>query len=74
MNTLRSSQNLILKPSDNKRLANLCGKFDEHLKEIEHRLNITISNRSNHFRITGESSSISIGSNVLHSLFKLNLL
>ena len=71
MNTLRSSQNLILKPSDNKRLASLCGKFDEHLKEIEYRLNITISNRSNHFRITGESSSISIGSNVLHSLFKL---
>ena len=71
MNTLRSSQNLILEPSDNKRLANLCGKFDEHLKEIEYRLNIIISNRSNHFRITGESSSISIGSNVLHSLFKL---
>ena len=71
MNTLRSSQNLILKPSDNKRLANLCGKFDEHLKEIEYRLNITISNRSNHFRITGEPSSISIGSSVLHSLFKL---
>ena len=71
MNTLRSSQNLILKPSDNKRLASLCGKFDEHLKEIEYRLNITISNRSNHFRITGEPSSISIGSSVLHSLFKL---
>ena len=38
-------------PADNERLANLCGQFDEHLKQIESRLGVEISNRGNRFRV-----------------------
>ena len=33
-----------LEPADNERLANLCGPLDEHLRELERRLAVTISN------------------------------
>jgi phosphate starvation-inducible PhoH-like protein len=31
---------IVLEPADNIRLANLCGQFDEHLRQIERRLDI----------------------------------
>ena len=34
--------NLELEPADTERLANLCGQFDEHLKQIESRLQVDI--------------------------------
>ncbi len=40
-------------PADNNRLANLCGQFDEHLKQIEQRLDVQISNRGNQFLVAG---------------------
>jgi len=43
-----------LEPADNERLANLCGQFDEHLKQIEQRLAVDISHRGDRFMITGE--------------------
>ena len=33
---------LELEPADTLRLANLCGQFDEHLKQIESRLGVEI--------------------------------
>ncbi|MBX2836651.1 MAG: PhoH family protein [Gammaproteobacteria bacterium] len=42
-----------LSPADNERLANLCGQFDEHLKQIEQRLNVEISNRGDQFKVSG---------------------
>ncbi|MEI6458836.1 MAG: PhoH family protein [Pseudomonadota bacterium] len=44
---------LVLTPSDNERLAVLCGPLDEHLRQIESRLEVTIHRRSNVFRIDG---------------------
>ena len=44
-------------PADNERLATLCGQFDEHLKQIEKRLNVQISNRGDQFSVEGEESS-----------------
>jgi len=41
-------------PADNERLARLCGQFDEHLKQIENRLDVQISNRGDHFSVEGE--------------------
>lgn len=43
----------LLDPADNARLANLCGRLDEHLKQIEGHLGVAISNRGNQFRVTG---------------------
>ncbi|ACR12071.1 PhoH family protein [Teredinibacter turnerae] len=45
---------LTLEPSDSRRLANLNGQFDGHLKQIEKRLGVQILSRGNVYRIHGE--------------------
>jgi phosphate starvation-inducible PhoH-like protein len=40
-------------PSDNQRLAHLCGPLDEHLREIESALGVTIKRRNESFRVEG---------------------
>jgi len=62
---------VILEPADNSRLANLCGQFDEHLRQIERRLNVEIASRGNRFRITGEPGAATVGGDVLLSLFEM---
>ncbi|OBU47811.1 PhoH family protein [Stenotrophomonas maltophilia] len=42
-----------LSPEDNARLANLCGPFDGHLRQIELKLGVEIANRGFVFRISG---------------------
>ncbi|MBS0212163.1 MAG: PhoH family protein [Proteobacteria bacterium] len=42
-----------LEPDDSARLANLCGPFDAHLRQIELRLGVEIANRGNVFRVSG---------------------
>ena len=71
MNTAQISQDFVLEPADNSRLANLCGQFDEHLRQIESRLNVEIANRGNRFCVTGNPGAARIGSNVIHSLFDM---
>ena len=71
MNTLETTQDVVLEPADNRRLANLCGQFDEHLRQIERRLNVNIASRGNRFRVTGNPGAARVGSKVLRSLFTL---
>jgi len=71
LNAVQTSRDVILEPADNQRLANLCGQFDEHLRQIEDRLDIEIASRGNHFRITGRPGAAQIGSDVIESLFDL---
>lgn len=71
MNAVRISQDVVLEPADNSRLANLCGQFDEHLRQIERRLDVDIASRGNRFRITGQPGAAKLGSDVLRSLFQL---
>ena len=71
MNATLVSRDIVLEPADNNRLANLCGQFDEHLRQIERRLNVEIAGRGNRFRITGNAGAAQIGSDVLRSLFDL---
>ena len=47
----------VLEPSDSRRLARLCGQFDEHLHLIEQRLGVVISNRGNHFVVEGPAQA-----------------
>lgn len=61
----------MLEPADNNRLANLCGQFDEHLRQIEHRLDVEIASRGNRFRVTGRPGAAETGGDVLLSLFEL---
>jgi len=62
---------VVLEPADNNRLANLCGQFDEHLRQIERRLDVEIASRGNRFRVTGQPGAAKIGGDVLLSLFQM---
>lgn len=70
MNESEQTIEITLKPENNRRLANLCGRFDEHLKQIETRLHIEITNRGNTFQIWGKKKDITIASRVLKALYK----
>ena len=50
------SQQIRLEPAEAPALAALCGQFDEHLKQIEQRLYVSISRRGELFEISGEDS------------------
>ncbi len=71
MNAVQISRDVVLEPADNKRLANLCGQFDEHLRQIERRLNVEIASRGNRFRVTGKPGAAEVGGDVLLSLFEM---
>jgi phosphate starvation-inducible PhoH-like protein len=60
---------VILEPADNQRLANLCGQFDEHLRQIERRLGVEVNNRGNHFKVIGEQASVRLAEEVLRHLY-----
>jgi len=60
---------LVLEPEDNLRLANLCGQFNNHLQQIEKRLNVDIANRGSQFKIVGSEESIQATEIVLKQLF-----
>lgn len=71
MNAVQISRDVVLEPADNSRLANLCGQFDEHLRQIERRLDVEIASRGNHFRVTGQPGATQLGSDVLYKLFRM---
>lgn len=58
-----------LEPDDNERLANLCGQFDEHLRQIESRLGISIAARGNVFALSGDRKAVRAGRRVLQHLY-----
>jgi len=60
---------LTLDPEDNARLANLCGPLEQHLRQIERRLGIEISNRGLSFRLIGDRPSIRLGERLLTDLY-----
>ena len=70
MNEHPDSLDLLLEPEDNERLRNVCGQLDEHLRQLERRLGIEISNRGNFFRLFGTPDAIRAGSEVLQGLYE----
>ncbi len=59
-----------LGPADNDRLANLCGQFDEHLRQIESRLGVEVSNRGDQFKVTGQTESVAKARKLLTHLYE----
>jgi len=57
-------------PQDNERLADLCGQFDQHLRQIECRLGIEINNRGSVFRLIGARQAAEAGAQVLRDLYR----
>jgi phosphate starvation-inducible protein PhoH and related proteins len=58
-----------LLPEDNDRLAALCGRLDEHIKQIEGHLGVEIANRGSSFRVTGATVPARNAERVLKQLY-----
>lgn len=70
LNTASNTLTVTLEPNDARRLATLCGQFDEHLRQIEKRLDIEIHNRGNVFAISGERDNARAAGNLLVNLYQ----
>ncbi|WP_455375359.1 PhoH family protein [Kaarinaea lacus] len=69
MSNQAQSHSFILEPTDNERLANLCGQFDDHLRQIERRLGVEINNRGNTFNVIGDQTSVVVAGEILKELY-----
>ena len=69
MNNGINQRDFVLDPEDNARLANLCGPFDEHLRQIELRLGVEINHRGNIFQVIGDETPAKAAEKVLHALY-----
>jgi phosphate starvation-inducible PhoH-like protein len=59
----------VLEPQDNERLANLCGPFDENLKQIEARLGVEVTYLGNEFGITGKANTCQGAVDIIKALY-----
>ncbi|MBI3902541.1 MAG: PhoH family protein [Nitrosomonadales bacterium] len=58
-----------MEPLDNARLANLCGAFDENLRQIETALEVVISRRGERFSVQGEAHKAELARRVLQEFY-----
>ncbi len=65
-----ASNDITLTPTDNDRLANLCGQFDQHLRQIENDLGVEVTSRGNCFRIIGDDVSVGRAERVVRVLYE----
>ena len=61
-----------LEPVDTLRLANLCGQFDQHLKQIEARVGVEIFCRGNIFTVLGPQRALRAAKRLLQNLYRLS--
>ena len=61
---------LALEPDDSRRLAALCGPFDQNLKHLEDRLGVHIRNRGNAFRLSGPEHRVQMAAAILSQLYR----
>ena len=64
------SHQIKLEPNDSRQLANLCGPFDAHLRQIEKRLGVTIKNRGNDFQLIGKHPTAYAAGELLTHLYR----
>ncbi|KQZ69087.1 phosphate starvation-inducible protein PhoH [Rhodanobacter sp. Root561] len=64
-----NQRDFTLDPEDNARLANLCGPFDEHLRQIELRLGVEINHRGSIFQVIGADDPARATEKVLRALY-----
>jgi phosphate starvation-inducible PhoH-like protein len=59
----------VLEPDDARHLAILCGQFDQHLRQIEGQLGVTIRGRGNKLQISGDADRVEAASQLLRDLY-----
>lgn len=70
METTLQTHRFSLDGFDAARFANLCGQFNEHLRQIERHLDITIRNRGEHFELLGDASATQTAEHLLRRLYR----
>ncbi|MBE8168108.1 MAG: PhoH family protein [Shewanella sp.] len=69
MSSKLTTLNLYLEPAESRRLASLCGPFDDNIKQLERRIGVEISYSNNHFKIVGQPQSCLSANNLLRDLY-----
>jgi phosphate starvation-inducible PhoH-like protein len=65
----RRTESIILSPTDNRRLADLSGQFDQNLRIIERYLGVEISNRGHTFHLIGPPKPVAVAKHVLEKIY-----
>lgn len=60
-----------LLPVDNKRLANLCGQFNDHMTQLEKYFDVNIDCSSNHFQVSGEENNTQAAKTLIEILYSV---
>ena len=63
------TSSVVLEPNDSRRLAALCGPFDQNLKYIERRLGVRIRNRGNEFQLSGPAPRVQSAEALISHLY-----
>ncbi len=66
----RESRDFSLEPADSERLGNLAGPLEQHLRQIEKKMDVEIANRGNLFRISGAPNILARTERLLHDLYQ----
>ena len=61
-----------LDPTDNSRLANLCGQFNEHIQQLENHYHVGIDCRSNYFQISGSTNNAQAAMKAIKNLYSIS--
>lgn len=69
MSSKLTTMNLYIEPAETRRLASLCGPFDDNIKQIERRVGVEIVRKNNHFQITGLPRHCLSANNLLKQLY-----
>jgi len=70
LNDNPTSCELLLEPVDNKRLAELCGPFNEHLSQVENFFGVQIHHRGNTFKVVGSEDATAFAGRVITQLYE----
>jgi len=69
VNSVSTTHDVLLTPADNIRLVELCGPLDQHLRQIEARLDVEVRRRGNRFQIIGLPAAVKRAEAVLLGLY-----
>lgn len=65
------SSEFLLAPFDNRRFANLCGNFDENIKQIEEYFKVDILSKGDILKICGSDESVGKTRAIINKLYKM---
>ncbi len=59
-----------LEPEDARRLADVCGHLDSHIKQVSNHFQIKVFNRGNHFKLVGDARGVDHATHIFQRLYR----